>query len=369
MPILSKKQQAKAAAKRAANPLPLPKPVETVIVEQTPERTPEQSCGEDDDCLCCQERYVAPAETPEQVAEREARYAADGRSPSGVLVNAVQELPAVKPVPYHWEGGFWLQRTLPHTPAECQSIVDVFGAEHGADLILYDNEGWSFDQLFGLEMQIAHEQWCAVHNAMAASIKAAEDARIAANWQRCVVEQNQLEARRNLKKGQAVQKNGRVCTRCYSCEGDKHTDWEDGGKKARPSTLGVSSECFTHREFLAGRIREDCPFLHQGDAGWHAQWSKNFLWDPSNPQVMPVAKHIRKRQGDAKLCISEKSAGYLPVHLGGKAEGTDARTWRQQTPAAAVGGSSAAVGGGGAAAAPSRWAALGSKTEGGWGRK
>jgi hypothetical protein len=124
---------------------------------------------------------------------------------------------------------------------------------------------------------------------------------------------------------------------------------------------------------MAGRIREDCPFLHQGDAGWHVQWSKNFLWDPSNPQVMPVAKHIRKRQGDAKLCISEKSAGYLPVHLGGKAEGTDARTWRQQTPAAAVGGggSSAAVGGGGAAAAaaPSRWAALGSKAEGGWGRR
>jgi hypothetical protein len=74
---------------------------------------------------------------------------------------------------------------------------------------------------------------------------------------------------------------------------------------------------------------------------------------------MPVARHIRKRTGDSRLCISEKSAGYLPIHLGGRAEGTDARTWRQgaQAPnrfaaAASVGASSAA------AAAPSRWAAL-----------
>jgi hypothetical protein len=125
-----------------------------------------------------------------------------------------------------------------------------------------------------------------------------------------------------------VQKNGRICTRCYSCEGNKHSDWEDGGKKARPSTLHVSSDCFTHTEFLAGRIREDCPFLHHGDAGWHAQWDRNFLWDPMHPESMPVAKHIRKRDGDAALCISEKSAGYLPVHLGGKEQGMDARQWR-----------------------------------------
>ena len=341
MPILSKKQKAKAEAKRAANPPPPPPPQPEPEIVAVVE---EKNCDASENCFCCH-GYVGPAEAPEQLAERLARWAADGRDASGVLVNAEPERPSTpEPLPT-WEAGLWLMQQRPHTAAECQTIVELWGPELGADLILYDNGGVSFDDLFGVEMQKAHEEWCSAARAVEHITRAAEQARIAARWQQCVVEQAVVEARRNLKRGQVVEKNGRVCTRCFGCEGDKHTDWEDGGKKARPSTLAVSSECFTHREFLAGRIRDDCPFLHHGDAGWHPEWDRNFLWDPMHPQVMPVAKHIRER-GGARLCISEKSAGYLPVHLGGKADGMDARQWRQQAPPAAAARGGAARGGG-----------------------
>jgi hypothetical protein len=100
--------------------------------------------------------------------------------------------------------------------------------------------------------------------------------------------------------------------------GDKRTAWEDGGHKARPSTLHVSDVCFTHQAFLEGKSADDCAFLHHGDAGWHAEWDRNFLWDPTTPTVIPVARHVRSREGPALVCISEGSSGRIPVHLGGK---------------------------------------------------
>lgn len=303
-----KAAEAAAAAADAAKPLAAP------------------AAAEEDEGPC----YVGVPEAPEVTAERLARWAAEGRSPSGVLLSQAP-LCAKSCCAAPRPARRWSDR-------ECQQVVDLFGWHHGAELILEHNEGWSLDELYGAEMQEAWDAYCGALRASEAAREAAAKAQMEANWRRACVEQAMVEARRNLRRGEAVQKNGRICTRCYSCEGNKHTDWEDGGKKARPSTLHVSSECFTHAEFLAGRIREDCPFLHHGDAGWHAEWDSNFLWDPMHPESMPTPKHIRKREGDAQLCISEKSAGYLPVHLGGKADGMDARQWRQQTmgPAAAA---------------------------------
>jgi hypothetical protein len=292
-------------------------------------------------------RYMAPPESAEVAAARAARWAAEGRTPSGVLLN--QEGCSVE-----------APKQQRMSDEDCQRAVDLFGWHHGAELIMAQNEGYTLDDLYGAEMQAAWDAYCGAMRASEAAREAAAKAAMEANWRRACVEQAMVEARRNLRRGEAVQKNGRICTRCYSCEGNKQTDWEDGGKKARPSTLHVSSECFTHAEFLAGRIREDCPFLHHGDAGWHAEWDTNFLWDPMHPESMPAPKHIRKREGDTLLCISEKSAGYLPVHLGGKAEGMDARQWRQQ---AASQNRFAAVGGGGSQAAAhapeGRFAAVG----------
>jgi len=269
MPILNKKKQSKAEAKRAPNPQPLPQPeiVSTQIIEQP--------CGPE--CHCCSASYTVPAEPAEQAAKRLARYAAEGRNASGVLISA-EPRPST-PLPYKWEGGLWLQRAKPHSAAECQAIVDLFGPQHGADLILYDNEGWSFDDLYGAEMETALADWCKARRSVEAEIKAAEDARIAALWQKCVIEQAVIEARRNLKRGEKVQKNGRLCTRLYSCVGTKQT----GG--AKPTTKHVSSECFTHREFLAGRIKDDCPFAHPGDATWHIQWATDRFWKPVDEPV------------------------------------------------------------------------------------
>jgi hypothetical protein len=50
-------------------------------------------------------------------------------------------------------------------------------------------------------------------------------------------------------------------------------------------------------------------------------------------QQLSLGPHAPR--GDAKLCISEKSAGYLPLHLGGKVDGMDARQWRTAQAAAA----------------------------------
>jgi hypothetical protein len=285
-----------------------------VLLPEDPEVMPEEEPS-----------YVVPEESAEVVAARLARYAAESRSPSGMLLTHPSACSCDSCAPPK-KRAVW-------SDAECQAVVDLWGWRLGAELILEQNEGWSLDDLYGAEMQQAWDQYMLALRETEVQREAEAKASEAARWRACVVQQAMVEARRNLKRGEVVQKNGRVCTRIYSCVGNKTTDWEDGGKKARPSTLHVSSECFAHAEFMAGRIRDDCPFLHCGDKGWHTEWDRNFLWDPAHPEVMPVAKHIRMRSGDyTTLCISEKSAGYLPVHLGGKPDGMDARQWRSSAP-------------------------------------
>jgi hypothetical protein len=207
-------------------------------------------------------------------------------------------------------------------------MAAITAAAHakGAQIILVRNEGWTMDDCCGAEMEAAWVEFCYANRVMAEDLRAKAEARIAERWRQAVVDQAQVEARRNLRRGEVVQKNGRICTRCYSCAGNKQTSWEDGGQRARPTTLHVSSECFTHAEFVAGRIRDDCPFLHQGDEGWHREWDRNFLWDPSAPTVTPLARRVCATEDSRLFCISEKSAGYLPVHLGGRPDGPDART-------------------------------------------
>jgi len=258
-------------------------------------------------------QYVPVQETAEQQAARLARYAAEGRDKNGTLIHAAGPCSCVSCASSAKKAA----REAPWSDAECQAAVDLWGWSLGAELIMMRNEGKSLDDIYGPEMQQAWDDWCAARHACAAATEAAEKARIEANWQRAVVEQAMVEARRNLKRNEAVQKNGRICTRCYSCVGSKSTNWEDGGHRARPSTLHVSDVCFTHQAFLDGKIREDCPFLHGGDKGWHAEWDTNILWDPSTGTA-PVPRHVRSREGPALVCISESSAGHLPLHLGGK---------------------------------------------------
>jgi hypothetical protein len=209
------------------------------------------------------------AEAPELLAERQARYAAEGRRSDGTLILSASE---------HYP-----ERSVTRwTPVECQEVVDLWGPRLGAELILMQNEDWSLDDLYGAEMQEAWDAWCSAYRAQRIAREAAEQALIDERWQRAKVEAALQEARRTLGRNQRVEKNGRLCTRLYSCVGTKHT----GG--AKPTTLHVSSECFTHRAFLAGTVRDDCPFAHPGDSTWHAEWMTNCHWRPAAQQPEPV---------------------------------------------------------------------------------
>ena len=107
--------------------------------------------------------------------------------------------------------------------------------------------------------------------------------------QKMLVEKGVQEARRNLKRNEKVEKNGRLCKNLYSCVGDKHT----GGKQ--PTTMHVSSECFHHRDHQAGKERNDCPFLHPGDPGWHKEWMTNRLWQPAGIAEVPRVSQPQSR--------------------------------------------------------------------------
>ena len=93
-------------------------------------------------------------------------------------------------------------------------------------------------------------------------------------------------SREQLKSGLKMVKNGRLCTRLYSCVGDKAS----GG--ARPTTMHVSSECWSHERVCpqtgALLTPHKCPFLHPGEPGWHAEWAANRLWQPAAAPAAPA---------------------------------------------------------------------------------
>ncbi len=83
----------------------------------------------------------------------------------------------------------------------------------------------------------------------------------------------------------AKPKQMRPCKYLYSCEGDRKT----GG--ARPTTLHISSECWTHSytDPLTKKVisKHACWFLHPGEAGWCKEWEKNRNFMPSGAAAAP----------------------------------------------------------------------------------
>lgn len=121
----------------------------------------------------------------------------------------------------------------------------------------------------------AQAEWAALDHA---ALKAADAAAAAARRQSLIEEKVAVEARRNLKRGETVEKKHCPCARLYSCVGDKRT----GG--AKPTTKHVSSECWSHERIcpITGALLKPhkCPWLHPGEAGWQNQWSTDRLWKP-----------------------------------------------------------------------------------------
>jgi hypothetical protein len=148
--------------------------------------------------------------------------------------------------------------------------------------------GWWL--LFGEELMAA-EQAEAVEYAKTRPERDAAQARmLEAFRQKTAAEIVEIQARKNLKRGEAVKKNACPCSRLYSCVGDKST----GG--AKPTTRHVSSECWSHErkcpETGALLAPHRCPWLHPGEPGWLPQWNTDRLFKPAAPPLLaPPPQH------------------------------------------------------------------------------
>ena len=342
MPKLSKREQAKREKKAASSistaPLPTstPESESSASAEEQSQATLYHEEDEDD-----RPRYVSPPETLEQAAERVAAYAAQGRNAWGVLHERA-------PCPY---GAGCTACTSsgplpPYTDAECQELVDLWGWHHGAELILHRNEGWTLDDMYGHEMQVAWDDYCAVKARLADVLRAQEERAIEAMRQQQIAEKVAVESRRNLKRKEEVVKKNIPCSRLYSCEGDKST----GG--AKPTTMYVSSECWSHERTCpkTGRVLTPhcCPWQHPGEEGWDPHWNRNRLWRPAAAPV-PILPATAQWQ----------DAAHRFAALGGKKveevmAAPPTRAWGGPVPPPPVPARSAS-----GSAAPAVWATLG----------
>jgi len=293
MPKLSKREQAKREKKAASSistaPLPTstPEPETSAAAEETAQASlPHDVCEEDEDD---RPRYVSPPETEEQAAARVAAYAAQGRDPWGVLLQSSDPCTCrhCKPVITLEQ----MRRSAPWDDRQCQQVVDLFGWRHGAELILERNEGWTLDDMYGHEMQVAWDDFCAMKTRLADVLWAQEERSITALKQQYIEEKVAVESRRNLGRRDVVAKKNIPCSRLYSCEGDKNC----GG--AKPTTMYVSSECWSHERMCpkSGRLLTPhvCPWLHPGEEGWNPHWNRNRLWRPAAAPVpvLPADAH------------------------------------------------------------------------------
>jgi hypothetical protein len=213
--------------------------------------------------------------TEEEKQERIRENLAQGRDTTGVLrshspvcgCNFCQPGGDYDPVDEYIQGD------------EYKTALQVFGEETAAQLCFAAIGGSWYDMFYRADND---PEWDAMMAKYYATKQAreAEDARaLFAYRQRKIEEKVAEEARRNLKKGQQVEKNGRLCTRLYSCMGDKN----HGG--AKPTTMHVSSECWSHErrcpETGALLAPHKCPFLHPGEPGFHKEWLTNRLFVPA----------------------------------------------------------------------------------------
>lgn len=188
---------------------------------------------------------------------------------------------------------------------EYKTALKVFGEETAAQLCFAAIGGSWYDMFYRLD---SDPEWDAVMDKYYATKHArdAEEARKREAYrQRMIEEKVAEEARRNLKKGQQVEKNGRLCSRLFSCVGDKHS----GG--AKPTTMHVSSECWSHERRCpeTGQLLapHKCPFLHPGEPGFHKEWMTNRLWMPVGVAEAPRAAQAQPNR------FSQAANGRPPI--------------------------------------------------------
>jgi len=184
------------------------------------------------------------------------------------------------------------RRLAPLVPHDYTRAAELFGAETAAALERVDNGCNLYDALYpdGDPEWDAFEAECAARathrEANAEFYRAAEAKAQLVYQQRRIEEKVADEAkmrlnREQLKSGARMETKDCPCARLYSCVGDK----KSGG--AKPTTLHVSSECWSHERVCpqTGDLLKPhkCPWLHPGEAGWRAEWNTNRLFKPAAP--------------------------------------------------------------------------------------
>ena len=264
-------------------------------------------CGCGQDCMACPvtpARRAWWAEAVRQMDEMRALHAARAAQPPSPRKSFAPAAP----------------------PPDYQRAASLFGAEMATALERVDNGSSLYDALYpdGDPEWDAYEAECAARAAEReanAEFYRAEEAKALLAYQQRRIEEKVADEskmrlnRDQLKSGLKMVKNGRLCTRLYSCVGAAAT----GG--AKPTTMHVSSECWSHErvtpefastwlerhgldpkkgaEFLpAGMVAKlqadasaahtesnptlltphKCSFLHPGEAGWRAEWNANRLF-------------------------------------------------------------------------------------------
>jgi len=190
------------------------------------------------------------------------------------------------------------RRLAPLIPHDYSLATALFGAETARTLERVDNGCNLYDALYP-DGDPEWDEWEAECAARAAHREAnaehyrAEEAKAQLAYEQRRIEEKVADEskmrlnREQLKSGLKMEKKQCPCARLYSCVGDK----KSGG--AKPTTLHVSSECWSHERICpqtgALLTPHKCPWLHPGEAGWRAEWNANRLFKVAAPP--PPAPH------------------------------------------------------------------------------
>jgi uncharacterized membrane protein YgcG len=228
------------------------------------------------------------AEVDAALAERRKLGVVNGRDWTGVLVEHADNCLCEGCSPY--------VAPNPRQSADYLRCQSLFGTDQ-AEFMIQSRAGVSWYDIFfpgdyDPEWDAVMDAYRAERDAVPPEVRAAREAAAClADIQKRKEEKAADEAkmrlsREQLKSGLKMVKNGRLCTRLYSCVGDKAS----GG--ARPTTMHVSSECWSHERVCpqtgALLTPHKCPFLHPGEPGWHAEWTANRLWQPAAAPAAPA---------------------------------------------------------------------------------
>lgn len=190
------------------------------------------------------------------------------------------------------------RRLAPLIPHDYSLATALFGAETARTLERVDNGCNLYDALYP-DGDPEWDEWEAECAARAAHREAnaehyrAEEAKAQLAYEQRRIEEKVADEskmrlnREQLKSGLKMEKKQCPCARLYSCVGDK----KSGG--AKPTTLHVSSECWSHERICpqtgALLTPHKCPWLHPGEAGWRTEWNANRLFKVAAPP--PPAPH------------------------------------------------------------------------------